>query len=97
MPAPYREAQNEMRRQLKQQWAKGPLEGPLAVHVLVQGEGRGDADNIAGAFMDAGHDILWTDDRVSVISELCVRWRKRPKAESQWIITIYELSETTDW
>ena len=91
MPQPYKLAQAEMRRQLLSQWKQGPLEGPIFLELLVQGEGRGDSDNIAGAFMDAAHGILWIDDRVTIIPELKITWKKAPKNESLWVIHITNL------
>lgn len=92
MPPAYKLAQAEMRKQIKQQWTKGPLEGPISLSIMVKGEGRGDTDNIAGAFMDTAQGILWLDDRVTVIPELSISWTKAPKADSEWIIHIRHLS-----
>ena len=92
MPKEYRAAQEEMKRQLKEQWQDRPLlSGPLSLRMTVKGEGRGDLDNIAGAFMDSGHNILWDEDRVSVISKLSISWTKAPKKDSEWIIHIKNL------
>lgn len=92
MPKEYRAAQEEMKRQLKEQWQDRPLlSGPLSLNMMVKGEGRGDLDNIAGAFMDSGHNILWDEDRVSVISQLSISWTKAPKKDSEWIIHIKNL------
>jgi Holliday junction resolvase RusA-like endonuclease len=91
MPPAYKLAQSEMRKQIRQQWDKGPLEGPISLVIKVKGEGRGDADNIAGAFMDAAQGIVWMDDRVSVIPKLSIEWEKAPKAESEWLIYIYDI------
>jgi Holliday junction resolvase RusA-like endonuclease len=88
MPAPYKAAQSEMRRQIKEQWTKGPLEGPISVSIKAYGEGRGDTDNIAGAFLDAAQGIIFVDDRVSVIPRLSIEWEKASRAKSQWIIQI---------
>lgn len=92
MPQAYRDSQAEMRRQLASQWTDEPLTGPMALYLRVYGEGRGDTDNIAGAIMDAANGILWTDDRVSIISTLVVEWVKASKADSRWIIQIAELT-----
>ena len=91
MPQPYKLAQAEMRRQLLNQWSHGPLEGPISLELAVKGEGRGDSDNIAGAFMDAAHGILWIDDRVTIIPELKITWKKAPKSESVWVVYITHL------
>ena len=91
MPPAYKLAQAEMRKQIKQQWSKGPLEGPISLSLLVKGEGRGDTDNIAGAFMDAAQGILWLDDRVSVIPKLSIEWEKASKADSEWVVLIHHI------
>lgn len=92
MPASYKEAQSEMRRQLLEQWKEGPLEGPILLDIEVFGEGRGDTDNIAGAFMDSAQGIIFTDDRVSVIPKLIIEWHKASKKESRWVIKITKLN-----
>ena len=91
MPKAYQEKRKEMVRQLKEQWGSPPLEGPLRLELRIKGEGRADADNIIGALMDAANGLLWVDDRVSIIPEIEVMWEKVPKAESQWLISIYLL------
>ena len=88
MPGAYRTNQTKMRMLLRHQWKGGLLEGPLCLYLRVGGEGRGDLDNIAGAFMDAAADILWKDDRCGTICELAIQWEKKPKAESYWDVTI---------
>jgi len=98
MPPEYKQAQRQMREQLLQQWPGEPFEGPLALSLDVYGEGRGDADNIAGAFMDAAGPvkngvggILWNDDRVTIIPYLSIKWHKSKKTESLWIASIWLL------
>lgn len=97
MPSAYREAQLEMQRQIVEQWQNEPLEGPLAVHIEMHGEGRGDLDNLAGAVLDAAGPskgkpgILWVDDRVTVIPYLFAEWHKTSKADSGWTIRILML------
>lgn len=94
MAQSYRDAQAEMRKQVKNQWEQGPLEGPLAVHIEMHGEGRGDLDNMTGFVLDAAGPskgvpgILWVDDRASVISYLSAEWHKATKADSRWTIKI---------
>lgn len=92
MPPAYKLAQAEMRKLIGQQWSKGPLEGPVSLTLLVKGEGRGDTDNIAGAFMDAAQGILWLDDRVSVIPRLSIEWEKASKVDSEWIVLIHHIN-----
>lgn len=97
MAPAYKEAQAAMRKQLRAQWQGEPLDGPIALHVKVYGEGRGDADNIAGFLMDAAGPnkkepgVLWADDRVTVIPKLSIEWERAPKAESRWVISITHL------
>lgn len=93
MPAAYKEAQSIMRHKIKQQWFHGPLEGPISLCIDVYGEGRGDADNIAGAFMDAAQGIVFVDDRVSVIPNLTINWQKASRNESIWYIGISGIDE----
>lgn len=91
MPKEYQAKQKEMLRQIQDQYKANPLTGPIRLEVDVFGEGRADADNIIGAFMDTANKILWVDDRVAVIPELQVRWKKAPKTDSRWVIRIYPL------
>ncbi|MGA1710405.1 MAG: RusA family crossover junction endodeoxyribonuclease [bacterium] len=92
MASSYRALQAEMKKQLLAQWQdEPPLEGPLCVEMVLKGEARGDLDNIAGAFMDSGHNILWMDDRVSIISKLQVSWEKASKKDSEWFVSITKL------
>ena len=79
---------SDLRRQIKEQWTEGPLEGPISLLLRVKGEGRGDTDNIAGAFMDAAQGIVFVDDRVNVIPRLAIEWQKASKADSEWVIEI---------
>ena len=88
MPKEYKQKQAEMVRQIKEQWDGPPLEGPIRLEIDLRGEGRGDADNMIGALMDAANKILWVDDRVSIIPEIQVRWEKAAKANSRWLIRI---------
>lgn len=94
MPAAYKEAQYAIKKQLKEQWQREPLVGPLHLHLVVYGEGRGDTDNIAGALMDSAHDILWTDDRVNVIPSLSIEWHRAKKSDSRWVIHICLMDDT---
>ena len=86
-----------MQRQINAQWSQDPLEGPIAVHIEMHGEGRGDLDNLTGFVLDAAGPakgrpgILWVDDRVSVIPYLFADWYKASKADSRWTIRILVL------
>jgi len=94
MPAAYKEAQHAVKKQLSQQWTREPLVGPLHLHLIVFGEGRGDADNIAGALMDSAQGILWADDRVNVIPSLSIEWHRSKKTDSHWIVHICLIDDT---
>lgn len=97
MPQAYRDSQTEMRRQILEQWPHGPLAGPIGLYVKLYGEGRGDADNLVGALLDAAgpskgqEGILWEDDRVSVIPCIVVEWQKASKVDSRWVVQIAKL------
>lgn len=97
MPQAYRNAQEEMRRQLRDQWPYPALEGPIALYIKMYGEGRLDADNAAGAALDAvgpskgRPGMIWVDDRVTVIPCMVIEWERAPKAESRWVIQIAKL------
>lgn len=91
MPKAYKDKQKEMLRQVKEQWQKPPLEGPIRVELEAYGEGRADTDNIAGALFDSLNKVLWVDDRVAIIPELEVKWKKAAKADSKWLVKLYSL------
>ncbi len=82
-----------MLRQINEQYGGPALEGPLRVDLELRGEGRADLDNIVGAFLDVANKVLWVDDRVSIIPEISARWAKCKKADSVWIIKIYDILE----
>ena len=89
MPVAYKKNQKELLAKVKEQYDGPPLEGPLRVEMELWGEGRADIDNVVGAFFDTVNKVLWVDDRISIISELSVRWTKCKKENSTWIVRIY--------
>ena len=91
MPAAYKKNQKELLAKVKAQYDGPPLEGPLRVEMELYGEGRADIDNVVGAFFDTVNKVLWVDDRISIISELSVRWTKCKKEHSTWTVRIYEI------
>ena len=93
MPKEYKDKQKEMLRQIKEQYKGEPFEGPVRVVLELRGEGRGDIDNMVGAFFDVANKTLWVDDRVSIIPEISVKWTKSKKELSCWQVAIYDLSE----
>lgn len=93
MPKEYKAKQKEMLRQIVAQYDGPPMEGPLLVDLELHGEGRGDIDNMVGAFFDTANKVLWIDDRVSIIPKLSVSWTKGKKENSFWKVRIYDISE----
>ena len=91
MPKAYMDKRKAMLASIKEQYTGDPLEGPLRVEIDVEGEGRADLDNISGALLDCANGVLWTDDRVSIISELEIKWKKAAKKDSVWLVRIYEV------
>lgn len=95
MPQEYQKKRQQMQWQIKRQYKGEPFEGPLKLDVSLFGEGRGDVDNIVGALMDAANGLLWVDDRVSVISEMHVTWKKAPRDQSKWVVIITSIAKGT--
>ena len=93
MPAAYRKNQKELLEKVKEQYDGPPLQGPLRVEMELHGEGRADIDNVVGAFFDTVNKVLWEDDRISIISELSVRWTKCKKEHSTWYVRVIEIGE----
>ena len=93
MPKDYRIKQQEMLKQIREQYGGTPLEGPLRVDLELRGEGRADLDNVIAAFLDVANKVLWVDDRISIIPEISARWTKCKKEDSVWIVKIYDIME----
>ena len=93
MPAAYKKNQKELLEKIKEQYDGPALEGPLRVEIDLYGEGRADIDNVVGAFFDTANKVLWTDDRISIIPELSVRWTKAKKEHSMWVVRIIPIAE----
>ena len=91
MPVAYKKNQKELLEKIKEQYDGPALEGPLRVEMDLYGEGRADLDNVVGAFFDTANKVLWTDDRISIIPELSVRWTKAKKEHSMWVVRIIPL------
>ena len=88
MPATYKKNQKELLTKVKEQYDGPPFEGPVRVEMELYGEGRADIDNVVGAFFDTVNKVLWTDDRITIIPELSVRWEKCKKDQSKWIVRV---------
>lgn len=76
MPAVYVNWKANLRGQMGEWWTRPPLTKVNTVVFKFCGPARGDLDNLAGAVLDAGNGLIWTDDRVSVIGAIAARWQK---------------------
>jgi Endodeoxyribonuclease RusA len=95
-PAPYRAWKDRARAELSRIWAEQGLarvEGPAAIVIHAHGPGRCDADNLAGALLDAGLPDkrtgwpgAWRDDRVTVFPSLALHWHR--SQEEWWEVEI---------
>ena len=74
MPAGYQDWKQETAFQMRQQYRHEPMQGHVAVaiDIVAKRKPRGDIDNLAGAILDAGNGVLWTDDRQIVA--LAIVW-----------------------
>ena len=93
MPKVYKDNQKELLAKVKEQYDGPPLQGPLRVEMVLHGEGRADIDNVVGAFFDTANEVLWEDDRISIIPELSVRWVKAKKDQSCWYVRVIPIGE----
>ena len=86
----YRDWIGECRAILSEWWTIPPLgKGQIAsVHFTFRGPGISDLDNLQGAVMDAGKGVVWTDDRVTVISRTEATWEKAPKNNQSILLTV---------
>lgn len=77
----YREWTETVRSILGEWWTLPPLQkGQVAaLHLTFLGPGTSDLDNLAGAVMDAGKGIVWSDDRVTVLQRIEASWQQKPK------------------
>lgn len=91
MPAKYKKWKAEVRAQLAEWWVAPPLDVVHVVSMRFSGPARGDLDNLMGAILDSGNDLIWKDDRVSVISRLYAVHTKAKEKDSQIEIKIWYL------
>lgn len=91
MPAAYMQWKANVRAILAEWWTVPPLEQVNCLVLVFRGPARGDLDNLAGAVLDAGNALIWSDDRVGVMPTLALRWRKAPKNDqSIYLKVIWE-------
>lgn len=91
MPAAYKTNQRNLRLKMIQSWPYQVLEKEVHLQLLLRGEGRGDLDNIAGAFMDCANGVLWPDDNCKIVSGLSVSWVASERVHSSWEVTLAEV------
>ena len=74
----YASWKKQARAILGEWWTVPPLKKGqiLCLHVLFRGPGTSDLDNLTGALLDAGNGIVWSDDRVTVISRIDAQWQQ---------------------
>lgn len=70
MPQAYKKWKKLARAQLAEHWTDPPLKKIEVVAFKFFGPARGDLDNLIGAVLDAGNQLVWEDDRVSIISRM---------------------------
>jgi len=93
LPSNYRiwreQAIVELLQQRQEVGIKYPVEVPIKLHITYKGCGNADADNIAGAIMDAlKYAKIVKDDNLKHISELTVKFIKAKRREAETIIEI---------
>lgn len=91
MPRPYQEWRKECAKQMRDQWKLPPIETPIAVDILCVGTARGDIDNYMGAIFDCGNQIIWSDDRATIIQSASICHEKAPEKDSFWRIRVKDL------
>ena len=82
------EMEKEVRAQMAEWWVDEPLELVYLVRMTFKGPQRQDLDNLLGAVLDAGNDLIWKDDRVSVISRLVGEHQKAKTTEQQIVLKL---------
>ena len=88
MPAKYKKWKAEVRAQLAEWWTDPPLDVVHSVILKFKGPARGDLDNLQGAILDCGNNLIWKDDRVSIISKLYGEFQKAKQVDSQVELTL---------
>lgn len=91
MPAAYKKWKADVRAQLAEWWVDPPLETVNVLSLRFAGPARADLDNLMGAILDCGNQLVWRDDRVSVISRLVGEHKKAKAEESTIEIRIWYL------
>jgi Holliday junction resolvase RusA-like endonuclease len=91
MPAAYKKWKADVRAQLAEWWVEPPLETVNVLSLRFAGPARADLDNLMGAILDCGNQLVWRDDRVSVISKIVGEHKKAKEKDSTIEIRIWYL------
>lgn len=91
MPAAYKKWKADVRAQLAEWWVDPPLETVNVLSLRFAGPARADLDNLMGAILDCGNQLVWRDDRVSVISKLVGEHKKAKQKDSTIEIRLWYL------
>ena len=91
MPAAYKKWKKDVRSQLAEWWTQPPLELVNVVSMKFSGPARADLDNLMGAILDCGNDLVWIDDRVSVISRLIGHHQRAKEKDAQIELKLWYL------
>lgn len=91
MPAAYKKWKADVRAQLAEWWVDPPLETVNVLSLRFAGPARADLDNLMGAVLDCGNQLVWRDDRVSVISKIVGEHKKAKQKDSTIEIRIWYL------
>ena len=91
MPSEYKRWKAAVRAQLAEWWVDPPLETVNVLSLRFAGPARADLDNLMGAVLDCGNQLVWRDDRVSVISKLIGQHKKAKQKDSTIEIRIWYL------
>jgi Holliday junction resolvase RusA-like endonuclease len=82
MPPAYMKWKANLRGQMGEWWTLPPLTKVNVLVLTFSGPARGDLDNLTGAVLDSGNQLIWADDRVNVITSIAARWKKCKPADS---------------
>jgi len=91
MPPAYKKWKSNLRGLMGEWWTMPPLDSVHTLILTFTGPARGDLDNLAGAVLDSGNQLIWADDRVSVIPAIDLGWKKcRPADSSIYMKLLWE-------
>ena len=87
----YKEWLGQCRALMGEWWTAPPLAHINCLICHFYGPARGDLDNRLGSLLDAGNGLIWTDDKVTVIGSIAMRWtHASPKEASIYMKIIWD-------